>query len=227
MQQIDYADRAAQAEGLADAVADKLRAALAQRGRAVLALSGGTTPALFFEALARRPLDWGAVTVLPADERWVPVDHPRSNAALIRRHLIRDEAALAVITNLYEAGVADPQDAEAAITARIAPLLPLDVLVLGMGDDWHTASLFPQAPRIAEAMAPGAPPLMAMTAPDGEARMTLTLPALNTARSRYLLLTGADKAARLNEARALPADTDPAKAPIRAMLDGTALHWAP
>lgn len=223
----EHPSREALAEALAARVADALRAALAARGRASLALPGGTTPGPFMEALARQPLDWAAVTVLPTDERWVPADHPRSNAALIRRHLLRDAAAAAAVLDLHQPGTATPREAEAAVAARVAPLLPLDVLVLGMGEDLHMASLFPDAPRIAEALAADAPAVMAMQGPlpEAEPRISLTLPALSSAAHRFLLLTGAGKRAALDRAAGL-GDVPPSAAPILALLPGLAVHWA-
>lgn len=224
---IDYADREAQAEGLAVAVADALRAALSARGRASLALPGGTTPAPFLRALARQPLDWAAVTAFPADERWVPIDHPRSNAGLIRANLARDAAAAVQIADLYDPEFGSAEHAEGIVAERLAPLLPPDVVVLGMGGDLHTASLFPGAPRIAEALSDTAPPVISMDGPDGEPRISLSLPALRAAGQAHLLLTGDDKRVALDRALALPPGTDPAEAPILALLPVLTVHWAP
>jgi 6-phosphogluconolactonase len=90
------ADPALLALDLADHVAALLRQGLADRGRALLIVSGGSTPVPFFQALARCALDWSAVTVTLADERWLPPDHPDSNAALVRTHLLKAQAAASV-----------------------------------------------------------------------------------------------------------------------------------
>ncbi|AXC49599.1 6-phosphogluconolactonase [Paracoccus suum] len=228
MRQIDYPDRAEQAEGLAASVADTLRAGIAAEGRASLALPGGTTPGLFLEALARQELDWAQVTVFPADERWVPADHPRSNAALIRRHLLRDEAVMAKLIDLYD-GEPTPQAAAPGLSAHLAPHLPLTALVVGMGDDLHTASLFPGAPGIVQALSPDAPPLMAMEgpAPEREPRVSLTLPVLQAAGGAHLLIVGDSKRAALARALSMPEGTDPAEAPILGLLEHLTIHWAP
>ena len=221
MKLMTYASGAALAEGVAGALADDLRAAL-EHGPASLALPGGTTPAPVFDVLSGADLDWSRVTLLPGDERWVPSDHPRSNAALIRRHLLRGRAAAARLIDLY-IGDADAADAEAALALTLAPHLPLSVLLLGMGADLHTASLFPQAPHLALALSDDAPPVMAMQGGDPpEARISLTLPVLRQAGARHLLIQGAAKRVALEGAQG----RDPMQAPIAALLDDIIVHWA-
>lgn len=229
MSVIAYPGRDALAEGLAAAVAEGLRAAIAEKGAASLGLPGGTTPAPFMEALSRQPLDWTRVTVFPADERWVPDDSPRSNAGLIRAHLLQGPADRARLIGLYDPAFDSPEAGAPAAAGRLAGVLPPDVLVLGMGNDMHTASLFPGAPQLPRALDPDAPPVMAMTgpAPDHEPRLSLTLPALRAAGARHLLLTGADKRETLDRALALEPGTDFAAAPILALLPGMTVHWAP
>jgi len=215
-----YPSRADLVEGLATILANDLRAALAD-GPASIALPGGSTPAPVFEALSGAALDWSRVTVMPGDERWVPADHPRSNAGLIRHHLLRGPAAKATLLEFYT-GDRTPEAAEHKLVRMVRPHLPLSVLLLGMGEDGHVASLFPHSPRLALALSEEAEAVMGMQSPEGEARMSLTLPALRGARRKHLLMTGADKRRVLEGA----AGRDPMDMPVAAILDGMTVHWA-
>ena len=187
------------ASALAQAVADDLRAALAARGHASVALSGGTTPRRFLQALSQQPLDWANVTVTLVDERWVDDRHERSNARLVKEYLLQDAAADARFVPLYRPA-ASPDE----VLADVAAALPatLDVVVLGMGGDGHTASFFPGGDRLAEAMDPDAPErVLPMRAPGaGEPRITLTLPVLRDAGRLYLHIEGGEKRQVLQQA---------------------------
>lgn len=219
---ITYPDRDLQALALARQVASDLRAALARRARAVLAVPGGTTPGALFDLLGDQGLDWGRVTVLPTDERWVAPDDPRSNARLIRGRLMTEGAAEAQFQPLW-AEAATVEDAALALEEPVAALLPLDVLVLGMGADGHVASLFPGAAGLAQALAADAPPVMALHAPAApEPRLSLTLPVLRGAFAVHLLITGADKRAVIEGARG----ADPQALPVAAILGQATVHWA-
>ncbi|MFI8607910.1 6-phosphogluconolactonase [Pseudomonas sp. NPDC077649] len=220
----------ASAESLADAlalrVADALRQAIDSRGSATLVVSGGRSPVAFFEALAQQPLDWRQVLVSLADERWVPVNHASSNEALVRRHLLRGAAAEAQFLGLYRVAGSLEQAAELA-DAAFAELPSIDVLVLGMGDDGHTASLFPDSPNLDLALRPDCPRrVLPMQAPSQPAqRLTLTLPLLAGARLPLLAIQGQAKLATLAEALA-PGEV--ARLPIRAFLHSPLeIYWCP
>lgn len=221
---IDHPDRATQAQALAARVAEELRAALAARGRATLAVPGGTTPRAFLSALGAMALDWDDVAVTLTDERWVPASSARSNARLLGETLFAGPAAAALFVPLRGDGP-EPGDGLSALHRSLAQnLLPLDVAVLGMGADGHTASLFPDADHLDTALADDAPPALTIRAPGAsEPRITLTAPVLCAAR-RFLLIAGADKAAGLSAALKPGSAT---AMPVRAILPGAEIHYAP
>ncbi len=222
MKLIEYTSRDAVMRGVADAVAADLGAALAARGQVTLAVPGGTTPGPAFDLLAATPLDWSRVHVLLTDERWVPETDPASNAALIRARLLQGHAASAQFTPYYAAGV-EIAEAAAQLSAQLAHVLPIDVMLLGMGADMHTASLFPGAEGLEAALREDAPLLMPVR-PEGQdmARFSLTAPALRSARRCHLLITGAQKRAALARAADLPE----AQAPVQIVLPHATLHWS-
>lgn len=213
---LQYPDRTTLMRDLAEIVADQLAEALEAQPSATMAVPGGTTPAPFFEALSKFSLDWARVIVMPTDERCVPADHPRSNARLIRQTLQKNKAAAARFQPLDLDDVDDVQSC-----------LPLDVLVLGMGADMHTASLFPDAPELATALADNAPPLVKVhPASQDEPRLTLSAPALRSAKNIHLLITGKEKQAALGAAFIEGPVSD---APVRAILSApnhVDIHYA-
>lgn len=194
-QLLDFTDPQALAQALARSVAEDLREALAARDAASLALSGGNTPKAFMQALALQPLDWPRMAVTLVDERWVPESNARSNAALVRANLLQGPAAAARFVPLYR-DAPEPEQALAGIESDLATLpSPFDALVLGMGNDGHTASFFPGGDHLAAALDPSTKAVvLPMRAPDaGEARITLTLPPILAARRLYLHIEGAGK----------------------------------
>lgn len=218
----EYPDAEALFLSLANQIAGELGQALRGAGQASLAVPGGSTPGPLFDLLSGVDLDWVQVTVLPTDERWLPESDPRSNGRLIRSRLLRGAAAGARLLPLYAAG-SEPEVAAERLGGAIAPLLPLTTVVLGMGEDMHTASLFPGGDQLAQALASDAPVLVPMQAPGvPEARMTLSARALNSAINLHLVLLGPAKRAALEQARGMTADL----APVRAVLDNATVHWA-
>jgi len=214
----EFVDGAELAPAFATWTAEWLRAAIEARGMALLVVSGGSTPKRYFHALSAHPLDWSRVAVTLADERRVPDDSPRSNARLVRENLLIGPAARAPFAPLADSRL-PPEQELAAAGARIARLpLPADLVVLGMGDDGHTASWFPHAAGLAEAMDAAARSLVAPIAPpDGlEPRLTLTGRVILRARRLALQIEGEDKLATL--ARSMeegPLEDMPIRAALR------------
>jgi 6-phosphogluconolactonase len=167
--------------------------------------------------LTRTDLDWSKVTILLTDERFVPETSERSNARLLRAHLLTGTVAKATFIPYYREHTT-PDDLPDVLDPELTPCLPLDVCVLGMGADMHTASIFPGADRLSEALSPDVPhvilPMRAPGAP--EPRLTLTAPVLRGAGEIHLLITGPEKLAALEKAQTL---NDWQKAPVLAVLD--------
>ena len=221
-----YTNAGQLAEALAQQVAQALRQAIEQRGSACLLVSGGRSPLAFFQALAQQSLPWEKVTISLADERWVAPEHADSNEALVRRHLLQGPAASARFLGLYQPAVSLEAAAKLADTV-LAALPPVDVLVLGMGEDGHCASLFPGSPLLAQALDRDCPqrvlPMLAPVAPT--ARLSLTLPLLASARLPLLAIQGPAKLATLEQALA---GSDALQMPIRALLKAPLqIHWCP
>lgn len=234
---IEFPDAAAMAEYAADRVCDGLEKALAYDGAALLALSGGSTPKLLHEILSTRPLAWSRVAVAPVDERWVGDDHPGSNEKFIRETLLQNHAAGARLTGLKTSDPT-PNDGVSAASARLAMIArPPDAVVLGMGTDGHTASWFPHADGLADALSlANAAPVAGIRARQSDVtgalidRITMTLPYILKAPTKILLLQGAAKKEVFLRALDHGQDNDVDDMPVRALLksaDDLIPCWAP
>jgi 6-phosphogluconolactonase len=228
----DYADSDALIAAVTAQLHDRSVSALKQRGRALLSLAGGRTPLPIYRAFADSTLDWANVVAMPGDERCVPYTHAASNIAALQEAFA---AADSIRIESLTVADGDPQASLAyARTMLAAHTEAFDVVVLGMGEDAHTASLFPGADALREAMAKDAAEDAFLLVPKPlppEApfpRITLGLARLLRARSLHLIVTGARKRDVL---RAAQTACDPLRAPISALLhaSGTAvhLHWSP
>ncbi len=219
----DPASAQEHAEHLAQRIADALRVTLESRSRATLALSGGRSPEGFLRRLDRMELDWDRVTVTLVDERWVPEDHPDSNAAMVKRSLATVLGRARWIP-LYrgtspEADAAQAQD-------ELAQLMPIDVLVLGMGPDGHTASLFPGMPGLAQSLPATAQEWIRWVPAEGErkARITMTGRALHGAKLLLLQINGQEKREVLGRAF----EASPLELPIAEYLrPPMEIHYCP
>ncbi|WP_324754694.1 6-phosphogluconolactonase [Roseovarius sp. Pro17] len=219
----EYPDSEFMAMGLADVISTQLNAALRQRERALLVVPGGSTPGPVFDTLCGARLEWDRVDVLPSDERWRPQAHLRSNGGMIAQRLICERAASATLLPLYIEG-ASPEEAAPQLSEGIAPRLPIDVALVGMGEDMHTASMFPRAPNLEAALAHDAPILVPVRIEgEPEPRITLAAHVLRGAMHLHVVITGEAKRAALERARG----QDAAHAPIVALLDDATVHWAP
>jgi len=194
------------AVAMAQDIAQHLRLALTDRGQALLSVSGGQSPVAMFEALREQPLDWSRVRVSLVDERCVPASHQASNARLVRAHLLQGAASAAQFTPLVpqEHGpLPSATDLAAAADQALQALGPADVLVLGMGADGHTASLFEGAQELSQALDLACPQAclpMHLARPPANApfaRVTQTLAQLLRSRQLVLPVVGADKLATL------------------------------
>ena len=226
----EFASSEALAKELSATIAEKLAAAVKERGHAAIAVSGGRTPALFFDRLSRRDIPWNKVTVTLVDERFVPAESPRSNARLVAQHLLQNKAARAAFVGLYRPAesVADAA-AEASRALNEIPG-PLDVVVLGMGNDRHTASFFPDATTIDTLLQPGEGPdvLPVSSESAGEPRLTLSMNRIAGARFLAVHIEGDDKRKTLEEALAvLPGPAAPIGAVVAASKKPARIYWAP
>ena len=196
---------------------------MAIKARASLCVPGGTTPGPVFDTLSGVSLDWDRVDVLLNDERWVPETSDRSNTTLLKQRLLVGEAARATLVPLY-VDTPTPEEGLDGLMAAVEATLPLDVLLLGMGADMHTASLFPGADQLELGLSDEAPTLLAMRAPNApEPRITLSAKALKTAMATHILITGDEKRAAIERAETLSAS----EAPVSVFLPQATVHWAP
>ena len=187
-----FPDAQALAHALSGEIEVDLNEAIAARGSASLVVSGGRTPKRLYEQLRTEKLDWSKVWVTLADERWVETTSELSNERLVRETLLTGPAAAARFVGLKNPAPTPEGGAEWATRALTRAPRPFDVVVLGMGEDGHTASLFPGSLVLSRALDPSAPPacvpVNALAAP--HARISLNLAALLDARRIILHIEG-------------------------------------
>lgn len=221
MELVIYPDSEMMMIELAQRLAGELRQALQSGEAASIAVPGGTTPGPIFDSLCGADLDWDRVSVMLTDERWVPEESPRSNTRLLKQRLLVGKAAAARHLPLY-APTETPEEGLPELAQAISDVLPLTTCLLGMGTDMHTASIFPGADRLEEALS-GDLILVPMRAPGApEPRITLSARVLSGAIARHIVITGPEKREALERARTLA----PEEAPVAAVLKGSIVHWA-
>jgi 6-phosphogluconolactonase len=225
-----FANAAALTEALASEITSALQEGLARGRGASLAVSGGRTPVALFERLSSAELDWEDVWITLCDERWVDVTSSSSNEKLVRDHLLRGEAAAANFVGLKNAATQAQAGAHSS-WSRVAELpRPFDFLLLGMGDDGHVASLFPDSPGLAQALDPSQPPgCVAMTAPEPpRERLSLNLRALLDSRRVAVLIAGDAKLATYERAcQRGPALNMPVRALLQQQNLPVSVYWSP
>ena len=180
---------------LGDTIVDRLQKAILASGEARMAVSGGSTPVALFEYLSARELDWSRVKVTLVDDRCVPEMHQDSNARLVRKHLLKDKAAKAQFVSLFCEGAASMDHAVSAGLKLLQHFPRYDAVVLGMGGDAHTASIFPKAAEKDLALAAASPRMSLVTDPvtAPHMRITQTLPQLLRTDFLALQITGEEK----------------------------------
>ena len=222
---INYLTPAIQAKELAKTVADELSSAISKKGKATLAVPGGTTPDLFLMELSLIDITWSQVTVILTDERWVSVDSDRSNFALLSRSLGQNKAESANFLPYFRDAIT-PEDAIDELEQTLLPHLPVDVSVVGMGADMHTASLFPHADGLEHAISLEAKRSLAVIRPkdSDEIRITLTAPVFTATTNHHVLIKGENKLKALEQAKSLITLKE---APIRLILEQTStlIHY--
>ena len=220
-----FNDRRELDAALASAVSERLQVAVASRGKAYLVVSGGSTPANLFTFLARTTIDWDRVVVLLADERWVADDDKDRNERLVRETLLTQNASDAEFVSLIPASGEDDNDI-ASVLATLASLPEFDVVLLGMGEDAHTASLFPCAAELAAGMTTREDALITRPLSAPYTRVSLSKNRLLNTRHGMLHIVGEKKRAVLE--RALQSGNE-MQYPISAFVgqSGFDCWWAP
>jgi 6-phosphogluconolactonase len=228
MDLFEFKNTSVQDAQLVRKVVDLLSMAIEQHGSASLVVSGGRTPKYFFHSLSQEYLDWSKVTVTLADERWVDADHKDSNEKLVRENLLINEACVAGFVALKNSA-SSAQVGETSIDQDLSAIGRFTLVILGMGDDGHTASLFPgsEALNVGLDMESDRQCLTVQPLDAPHERMSMTLPRLLDSEQIIVYIKGENKGKVLAMA---DAGDDPFELPIRAILQQTmtpvSVYWA-
>lgn len=228
MDLFEFENTSAQDGELVSKVVDLLSMAIEQHGSASLVVSGGRTPKDFFHLLSQEFLDWSKVTVTLADERWVDADHKDSNEKLVQENLLINEACVARFVALKNSATS-AQAGETSIDQDLSAIGRFTLVILGMGDDGHTASLFPgsEALNMGLDMESGRQCLAVQPLDAPHERMSMTLPRLLDSEQIIVHIRGENKGKVLAMA---DAGDDRFELPIRAVLQQTktpvSVYWA-
>ena len=221
MKLIKYADREMLAIELANRLLDELKNSLLVHSEVCFVVPGGTTPGPIFDILCAAEIEWDRVHLFLSDERWVPENHNRSNTRVIKERFLIKRAAAAQFVPFYMPGKT-PATASPILSEILANKMPISLLLLGMGVDMHTASLFPNAVNIPAMLTNNAPLIVPVSVIGQEPRISLSGRALKSATNKHLVISGADKLAALEIAQ----EQTPVTAPVATVLDNLTVHWA-
>lgn len=217
----NFENSAAMTEFLAKDIVSKLTAAIEANGQATLLVSGGRSPIALFEQLSKVALDWPKVIISLVDDRWVDENHPDSNENLVKQHLLVNQAAKARFIGLVAGASASVSssafDAIGESIAAIKDIKQIDVMILGMGEDGHTASIFPCCEQLSDAMSKDNHARLIATQPTTAPyeRVSFTLNEILAAKQVYLPLSGAKKVAVFEQAQQID---DLAAMPVSAVI---------
>ena len=212
---------------LSQNICEILKEAIKEKGYATMAVSGGSTPKLLFEELSRINLDWSKVDLTLVDDRWVDADHEDSNELLVRTHLLKNKAEKTNFIPLKNDAKTTNEGVPSSEERLKSFTMPFDIVILGMGEDGHTASLFPCSEELSEGMDLNTESLLIATTPKTAPyeRISLTAKTIIESRKVVLLLCGSSKLHTVEEAMNL---RDPRKMPIYAFLKyGLDIFWSP
>jgi 6-phosphogluconolactonase len=224
----EYKTRDAATVALARRVGESLRFGVRHRAAASMIVSGGNSPRGLFQELKILPLPWYRVTLVPSDERWVPVEDAASNEGMIRRELLSGEPGFAQFVSLYRRDCSASASLPTLKAALAEVPRPFDTVVVGMGEDGHTASLFPDSPNIAAALSTDDDCVVQEVPRLGAPHVSLTAHTLLDAREITLLFFGIAKRAIYEEAlEEGPIEQYPIRALVRQAHVPVTVYWAP
>ena len=210
-------------KSLSNQVANDLKDAINKNKIVTLSVPGGTTPAPFFDYLCEEDLDWSMVNILLSDERYLSESNSRSNTGLIKKHLIQKKASKAKFISFYNENMTENEFVNEN-GFFMHDLLPINVSILGMGEDMHTASLFPDSNELNDALKSNKSLHVVRPRSQPEARISLSGKALASADKTYILILGQEKLKAYDKACLEKSENN---APIRvAFGDNTKVYWA-
>ncbi len=226
----EFPDRKSLTVELAEQIGKLLTDGITANCRASLAVSGGSTPVELFKQLSQMDLSWQDVVITLVDERWVEPTENDSNEHLVRNHLLKNKALAATFIGMKNSAATASAGEKECEQKLHEVLRPFDVLILGMGGDGHTASLFPGAEKLSLAtdmdLGQTCMGIAPLTAP--HERMTLTLPAILDSRQIFLHITGQEKQDVLQEALTEgPTVEMPIRFILRQQTTPVSVFWAP
>jgi len=212
---------------LSQRIGQLLTQSITENGCASIAVSGGRTPISLFEELSKLNLDWSKVELALVDERWVDAKNEDSNELLVRKHLIKNKATQIKFFPIKNTANSAKEGQLLYEQALQKVKLPFDVIVLGMGDDGHTASLFPCCKELSQAMDPDNQQKCIVTKPKNAPyeRISLTFSTISKAKNLFLHLRGSSKLRTFELAMTLK---DSNKMPIYAFTEQSLeIYWCP